>query len=450
MFRFNKDSRSAVALAIVALITACTGDSNNKVLGPQVTGANSIFQSYVSLGNSITAGYQSGGILDSTQRRSYAVLLAAQMGTRFAYPSLAGRGCAPPIVNFTTQARFGTTPTAPATSSTCDLRNPATTDILNNVAVPGATVADLTAASGTSASNILTSLFLGGKTQVQKALDAKPTFATVWIGNNDVLAAALSGVLVPLAGVSPGVTSQTNFQTSYDAAVSALTAGAPNLKGVLVGVGNVANIPILFPVAAMQGSAAFTAGFDQAAGRVATSTDPFKAAPLQFDPNCTGAGATLVSFLLASQIASFRNDTNPTGQAPKPATSRRGHPAYIACGVSSTPGAPGTPVGEVFILTTTEQTALAAAVTNYNTYISGKATTLGWAYMSPNVLLDSLRTAGAIPTAPNLASATATFGSWFSLDGVHPNTQAHRALTNHMINAINAKYSTTLQTITVP
>ena len=34
----------------------------------------------------IKAGYQSGGINDSTQKQSYAVLLAKQMHTRFAYP----------------------------------------------------------------------------------------------------------------------------------------------------------------------------------------------------------------------------------------------------------------------------------------------------------------------------------------------------------------------------
>jgi len=449
MFGFPKVSRSAIALTGVVVVVACTSDSTNTVVGPSLTGANAIFQNYVALGNSITAGYQSGGILDSTQRRSYAVLLAAQMGTRFAFPSLAGRGCAPPVVNFLTQARFNLPGAPPVSSSTCDLRNPTgATDILNNVAVPGATVADLTATSGTTASNILTSLFLGGKTQVQKALEATPTFASVWIGNNDVLAAAVSGVLVPLAGVSPGVTSQTSFQTSFDAAISELTAGAPGLKGVLLGVANVTNIPILFPVAVLQTNAAFLAGFDQASGRVPTSTDPVKAAAMTIDPNCTGAGATLVSFRIASEIARFRNDTNATGQPPKSPTARSGHPAHIACGPNSV-GFPAT-VGEVFILTTAEQTALSTAVTNYNSYISGKATTLGWAFMNPNVLLDSLKAAGQIPVAPNLATGTATFGAWVSLDGVHPSTQAHRAIMNHVANAINAKYSTSLVLLSVP
>jgi len=446
MHRFHKISRSIVGLTAAGLLAAaCFSDENNDVLGP--TAADGMFQSYVALGNSITAGYQSSGINDSTQRRSYAVLLAAQMRTRFAYPSLAGRGCAPPVINFATQARAGTGSTA----TTCDLRNAIiATDLLNNLAVPGARVADLTATSGTSASNTLTSLFLGGKSQVQKALDVTPTFASIFIGGNDVLAAAATGFLTATAGVSPGVTTQANFTASYDAAVNQLTTGSPSLQGVLVGVPNVNNIPLFFAVAVLQASPAALGGFDQAAGRVPTSTDPYKAAALTIDPNCTGAGSTLVSFPLAIQIASFRNDTNPTGQAPKAPTARRGHPPYLACGVSATPGAPPAPVGEALILTAAEQATIATAVADYNTYISGKANALGWAYMNPNVLLDSLRTAGVVPTFPNLASTTATFGAWFSLDGFHPNTLAHRALTNHMVNAINAKYSTTLVRISVP
>src|SRR6185295_1095977 len=183
MFRLPKVSRSAIALIGVAVVVAaCTGDSTNVLLGPSLTGANAIFQSYVALGNSITAGYQSSGIVDATQQASYAKLLAAQMGTRYAYPSLAGRGCAPPVANFQTQAGAGTI-TAAQRPAICDLRTATSaTDILNNVAVPGARISDLTATNGTASSNILTSLFLGGKTQVVKALEAQPTFATIWAG----------------------------------------------------------------------------------------------------------------------------------------------------------------------------------------------------------------------------------------------------------------------------
>jgi hypothetical protein len=425
--------QAAAALSLLA-VAACDAYDKNTVLGPRHSGADAIFQRYVALGNSITAGYQSSGINSATQAQSYAVLLADQMNTRFAFPTLAGRGCAPPVINFLTQARFGTGSTA----STCDLRAAATTDFLNNVAVPGAAVVDLT--TGTTANtNILTSLFLSGQTQVQKALEIDPTFASIWMGNNDVLPAAVSGVLVPLAGVSPGVTSQTAFETAYNAATDALIAGAPGLEGVLIGVVHVSNAPLFFPAAALLPAAptnpAF-AGFQAATGYNAAGT-PGQAQPLTVDANCTGSTA-LVSFRLATQIALFRANPAATGA----------HPPHVACGTPAT-GYPS-PVGEIFILTAAEQTALTAAVNAYNTYIQAEATALDWAYVNPNVLLDSLRTAGQIPTFPNLASGTATFGSWISLDGVHPSALAHRAFANHVINAINAKYGASVARVTVP
>ena len=79
--------RSAVALGALVALAACTGDdASKKVLGPRQTGDATIFQNYVAIGNSITAGYQSGGINDATQRQSYAFLLAQQMGTRVILP----------------------------------------------------------------------------------------------------------------------------------------------------------------------------------------------------------------------------------------------------------------------------------------------------------------------------------------------------------------------------
>ena len=169
--------------------------------------------------------------------------------------------------------------------ATCDLRAAASvTDILNNVAVPGARVLDPTTAS-TVASNALTTFILGGKTQVQKALDANPTFVSIWIGNNDVLVAGLSGILVPTPALGQAgiVSTQAQFQTSYDAMISQLTAGAPGLKGVLIGVAQVANLPSMSSGALIASDAAIQAGINAAAGKTVT-----------VDPNCTGS-ASLVS-----------------------------------------------------------------------------------------------------------------------------------------------------------
>src|SRR5450759_2086436 len=194
MLRLNTLTRVAALGAVVAL-AACSDKPNP--LGPSTHVGGDIFKSYVAIGNSIHAGFQSNGTHDSTPRQHYAALF--------------GRGCTPPIVNGLTGALYANAP-----AGTCDLRTPASvTDILNNVAVPGARVLDPTSPS-TVASNALTTFILGGKTQVQRALDANPTFVSIWIGNNDVLQPALSGLFQPI------VSTQAQFQTSYDLMIQQL------------------------------------------------------------------------------------------------------------------------------------------------------------------------------------------------------------------------------------
>ena len=391
--------RGAIALGVAGALAACNSDA--KVLGP--TRVDPIFDSYVALGNSITAGFQSDGINDSTQQRSYALLLARQMSTRYAYPSLAGRGCRPPIANFLTQTRVGTGSTA----TTCDLRNAASaTDILNNVAVPGATVADIDSATGPSGS-ILTTLFLGGKSQVAKAIDAQPTFATVWIGNNDVLQPAILGT--PAAA-----TALTSFVTNYAKAINHLVAGAPGVKGILVGVVQVGLAPILFDARALA-NPTFLAGLNQATGRTIT-----------IDPTtCTATTTSLIGFPIVAAIRSGA------------------HPPQIACAK----GGPFSPLGETFVLDAAEQTTMLNTVNAYNAYIRAKADSIGFGYYDPNPTLISLRSSGAILTVPNIASATAPFGTAVSLDGVHPSSSTHILVANGVIDVINAKYGTNIPKI---
>jgi len=411
MYRMTNLARIAGLGALVAF-AACDVDKRD-LLGPTTPVGGEIFRSYVALGNSITAGFQSNGINDSTQRQSYALLLARQMGTRYAYASLSMPGCTPPIANTQTGALVGGASAAP-----CSLRaNASVTDILNNVAVPGARVLD-PASRSTVASNALTTFILGGKTQVEKALDANPTFATVWIGNNDVLVAGLSGILVPTPALGQNgiISTQAQFQASYDSLISQLTAGAPGLKGVLIGVAQVANLPSLSAGALIAASPAIQAGLTAVAGT-----------PVTVLPNCVGSTALIN---VPQLLGAIRAKT---------------HPALVSCG-SAAPIAPA-PVGDIFVLDPAEQATLAAVINGYNAYIKGKADAIGFAYYDPNVLFAAKRASGEIPPFPNFASATATFGPLISLDGVHPSGAAHILIANEIIGVINAKYGTTLRPV---
>ena len=407
MYRLTNLARVA---ALGAVVTTVACQSENLAIAP--TAKTDIFQSYVAIGNSITAGFQSNGINDSTQRQSYARLLANSMGTQYHYASIAGRGCTPPIANGLTGALFGTGSTA----ATCDARAlSSVTDVLNNVAVPGARVLDPTSAS-TVASNALTTFILGGKTQVQKALDAKPTFATIWIGNNDVLSAGITGLLNPTPGLSPGIVStQAQFQASYDLMLKQLLDSMPNLKGVLIGVVQVSGIPRISSGDTLSKSAAAKAFINAATGKTVT-----------IDPNCTGSSAFVD---IPDLIVAIKGGA---------------HPPLISCVAGVYPA----PIGDLFILDPAEQVTLKNAIDGYNNYIAAKAAAIGFAYFDPNPLLAANRATNAIPRLPNFTGAnatTTTFGTLISLDGVHPAAGAHVLIAQGLIAVINAKYGTSLQ-----
>jgi lysophospholipase L1-like esterase len=405
MYKMTTLTRVAAVGAVMTL-AACSSDK--KILGPTNL-ASDLFKSYVAMGNSITAGYQSGGINDATQRQSYAFLLAGQMHTQYHYASLAAPGCPAPIINFNTQAR-------PAGAPPCALRSTSSiTDILNNVAVPGASSYDPTAINGTPFSNALTTFILGGKTQVERALDAQPTFVTIGIVGNDYLSFAVQdGRTAALANITPVAT----FSANYDKTIAQLLAGAPDVKGVIMGNVLPTNPPIMFAAAAMS-NAGFKALFDAQAGTTTT-----------LDPSCTagGAGATsLINTFLAHQIRAGA------------------HPPIVACVPGGASGALPAPIGDILILDPSEQTMINAIVNGYNAYLQAKASSIGWAYYDPNTLLTAQKALGTLIRAtPNYASSTQPFGTGMSLDGVHPALAVHRLLANDLIAVINAKYGTSL------
>ncbi len=409
MYRLTNLARVA-ALALVAATSACSSD--RVVLGSNPPSGGEIFKSYVALGNSLTAGYQSGGINDSTQRQSYARLIAIRMGTQYHYASLALPGCPPPTTNFQTGARLGGSSAPP-----CALRTSSSiTDVLNNVGVPDARVLDPTSTSS-PASNPLTTFILGGKTQVQRALDARPTFVTIWIGNNDVLNGGLLGILTPTPGVSNGIVStQAQFQASYDLMLKQLLDSMPALKGVLIGVGQIPVLPLTSSGDLIFKSPQIQAVINAVAGK-----------PVLINANCNNSTAFITTPVILPRIKA--GAYNP----------------QISCVKGVDPTDPQ--VGELGVLDDQELMILTNTINGYNAYIKGKAAAIGFAYHDPTPLFLSLKGTAASRAFPDYLSATNPFGTAFSLDGVHPSLSGQTIFANSLITTINAKYGTSLQPV---
>ena len=415
---------SALAAATLGVLAACAKDAELRVTAPDPALSAAFMERYVALGNSITAGYQSGGINDSTQRRSYAVLLARAAGVPFVYPAIANPGCPAPI------ATFPGTRVAPAAGQTvatsgCYGRLASSQGlVVNNVAVPGANVFDPLGLPG-NAGSALTALILGGRTQVQAALEQNPTFVTLWIGNNDVLGPALNGTRT-------GVTDSAAFITTYQQTIAQLRSANPDLKGVLIGVVNVTNAPLSFPLSVINRTAtpsqpafAFNA---QAAGAV----QQLFGRPIAFAPNCN-TGTPSIAFSALTALATGANAALPAGA-----------PFTFVCG-----DLPGVATKTPGLLTEADRQFFIARVRGWNAYIRAKADSIGFGYYDPNSRLDVWRASGQVPPFPNLAAPSAPFAPYVSNDGVHPSTAAHVVLAGDIAGVINAKYGSTLPT-TIP
>lgn len=367
------------------------------------------FARYVSLGNSIAAGFQSGGINDSTQQRAFPVLLASAVNTLFTYPALAGRGCPAPLVNNVAQTRVGNQPP----SEPCDLRQVPPPAYLNNLAVPGLGVQDIysNTASGLSTYSQLTQFFLGGRTQIQWLMQANPTFVTVEVGPNDVLG--------PMLAANPGdpaeLTSTATFGTLFrQLGDSIASLGA---EAALMLTLDVTLVPF-----ASAGSAYWCIKNQPACG-FSTPT-PFPAS-FSVDDNCAP--------LAVHPAAQGDSVLVPwTIGLPKIAAAAQGAPTVLDCSLDAE------------VVSPAELVAIRSATAANNAVVSAVAAEHGWAVVDPNPSFLAARADGSIPAFPDISQALSggnvTFGPYFSLDGFHPSTAGQVVLANLVIAAINTQY----------
>jgi hypothetical protein len=390
---------AAAALGIVLGASAC---NNDQLFRPaNFVPIDPLFERYVSMGNSITAGFQSAGINDSTQMQAYPVLLASAMGSPFFAPLMNRPGCPAPFTNAFTQTRVAGGPTTCALRKTQAVPPP----YISNTAVPGAEVLDLYNNLDTASNaNALTTFFLGGLTQAQMMQRARPTFVTVWIGNNDVLGAATSSTN---GGDSTKVTPVAAFQTRYAALLDSVDTAGP-LGVVLIGVANVTAIPF------------FSRGSTYLGAKLAGQLP----AALTVTANCAPprGDSVLVPFPFGAALVG---------------AAAAGAPRTLDC-------------TEIQTVQPAELVKLVTSVTAYNAFIQSQATARGWLYYDPNPTLDSLRTvATAVRPFPLIGQACSAnpFGTAFSCDAVHPSAATHKLIANKLGVAINAAFGTAIPPI---
>ncbi len=179
---------------------------------------------YVALGDSLTAGYASGGLAQFYQQGSYPALFAERAGiTDFEQPLVSDPGIPPVLQLVSLQGPV----IAPSSDTPGQPINATLPRPYNNLGVPGADLYDLLNTTGDitnllagNQDNVMHDLILrdGQHTALEQAIGLNPTFVTMWIGNNDVLGAAIYAT--PIDGVT--MTPVDAFAAMYQQALGAL------------------------------------------------------------------------------------------------------------------------------------------------------------------------------------------------------------------------------------
>ncbi|HEY8131480.1 MAG TPA: SGNH/GDSL hydrolase family protein [Thermoanaerobaculia bacterium] len=408
MTRIRSFTRIATALLLTAIVAAplfaARGSAN--------------FTTFVAIGDSYGAGFQSGSLNVNHQRFSWPAIIARQAGVAdfqqplVSFPGIGNELQLVDIIHFP--------PTIlPATGSgqpiNLNLPRP-----YNNLSVVGATVTDVITLIGkeqaTNTARIFAQFILRGLgTEVDQALAQKPTFIAIWIGGNDVLGAVLAGtpaVLTPLD----------TFRTSYNAMLDKLVAGAP-AAGMVVGnlPNNVLALPYLTTVPPVL-------------------IDPATRKPV-LGPN--GAPISFVADLGGGVIGQL-----PAGSfVLLPASSKIASGYGIPMSLASIPPFNqlpnvGKPLADTDVLTPTEQAAILARVNDFNTVINQAAAQRDIPVADIKGLFD--RVAAGMFVGPIPLSAAYITGGFFSLDGFHLTDIGYTLFADEYIKTINAAYGSNI------
>lgn len=500
MININTTKWPLICLSSAFLI-ACDPEFDNPV-GDTSSYSNgeADFSNYVSVGDSLTAGYADSALYISGQENSFPNILATQFktvgGGAFTQPlmddNLGGLlfgGTADPdfanrlVLNTTDPSKPSPEPIAGTPTNEIVIGAPTLSGTFNNMGVPGAKSFHLGSpgygsaaglAGGTANPYFVRFASTTTTTVITDAATQAPTFFSLWTGNNDVLSYATSGGIgVDQTGNSNpttyggnDLTDPTFFAGTYAGLVGALTAN-PATKGILINIPDVSTIPYFTRVQYNSvpldsaNATALQSGFDAAynPGLDAALASGLFPSLTQAEVNKRKinftAGLTNSPIIDASEEVADSTLTD-LSLAGIPAIRQANSSDLITLTSATILGtdntgptdkwglSPTSPLGDQYVLTPAEITAIDTVRTALNTTIKATAdANNNLAFFDSAAFMANLKSTGIDYGTGNLASTYATGGA-FSLDGVHPTARGYAALANEIIDTINTTFNATV------
>lgn len=464
------------------------------------TSGEADFSNYVSVGNSLTAGFADGTLYITGQEDSYPNIMAEQF-------SLAGGGTfTQPLMNDNVgglllggnplpgfNPRFVLATDEQGNPGPAIINQTPTTEVsnilsgpFNNVGVPGARSFDLLFPGYGNIGGLTTTPISANPyfvrfasspdaTVIGDAVSQSPSFFSLWIGNNDILGYATSGGsgvdqtgnFDPSTYGGSDITDPNVFAGAYSQMVEALVANGAD--GVLVNIPDVTSIPFFTTVPTQSIPLdAPTAAFlndnfglyntvvlptlvnfgiitaEEAASRTINFVEGANF-PILTDDDLTDVSAILqgppvnLDAATANLLGQLRQ-ANANDILPLTAAGILGttinNDPTLINGVS-------VPLADQFVLTTAEQARVTVAQNAYNTTIQALAAANGLAFADARSALQQVANGGVTFNGGTLTSTFVT-GGGFSLDGVHPTPRGYAFTANVLLDAINARYGSNI------
>ena len=438
--------------ALAMLFAACKPSVNITV--PPTSGEAN-FNTYLAIGNSLTAGYADNSLYVTGQLNSYPQRLFEQFALvkdngatgQFIQPLLHGDNGYPGARKELSIVYYckGDSSLAPIDlrSFSADAEDaarfvsPIANGQINNIGVPGVRVADYNFTSY-GALNPYSARFYHDVSATKGSPLAElkyrmdnlhPTFFTMWLGANDILGYATAGgqgdgsgnalPVLPNFYSKNDITPPTVFNANYDSAITlAIGTGA---KGALINIPDVTTIPFFTTIPA---NGLFLTRQSQADSLTAFYSS------LNY---VFSIGANY--FIVEDNLGNLRQAV--PGElilltTPKDSITCAGWGSYKA-------------IPKQYVLTTEEIQNIKNFTTRFNEHIKGQALRGNFAYVDMFSYMGTLQS-GIVFNGVTYNAQFVTGGA-FSLDGVHLNPRGYAIIANKIITDINAKYHSTVSPI---
>jgi lysophospholipase L1-like esterase len=382
---------------------------------------------YVAIGDSLTAGVQSDGIVRDFQQNSFPALIAKQMGiNNFEQPIVNSPG-----IGF----EPGKTPlmymNGEIFRNDLDvdefdlLSNFFLTRPYDNLGLPGAEIVDVA-----STTMLLFEVVLRGLgTQLEQAISLDPALITLWIGGNDVLGSAKAG------GDFSKISSAEDFESEYRNILMQLT----NRTQAMIVTANLPNVADI----------SFVISLDRVF-RVITDSGTMSPVPVVFDDNFNpvdfGDGLFIpllteegdVGHLTLSALDSYRTGA---GIPDETALMDMGFSMEEAANITATLQSlglvsNGDSLKGDLTLTIEESAVIQGAVQDFNSIISNVAGEFGVPVVDINEALMRLNNEGIDGYTSDFVLIDPV-NTAYSLDGIHPNDGGYAIIANLFIETIN-------------